>query len=57
MHNECSVQKYKETKAETRVQYGRSSSILSFDEAQREREREGCAYVAMTEDVLCCDSG
>lgn len=44
LHNECSVQKYKETKAKTQV-VCRRSSMLSFDEAQREREY---AYVAMT---------
>lgn len=54
MHNECSVQEYKETNAERWVQNGRTS-IRSFDltwtERQRERERE------IVEDIFCCDSG
>lgn len=37
MHNECSAQKYKETKAKIWVQYGRFS-ILSFDETEREKD-------------------
>lgn len=51
MHNECSVQKYKETKAKTQAKYG-CSSMLSFDETERDASDK-----AMIEDVLCCDSG
>lgn len=57
MHNECSVQKYKETKARTQVKYGRSS-VPCFDETERAREGErDVVDKAVTENVLCCDSG
>lgn len=52
MHNECSVQEYKETNAERRVQNGHAS-IRSFDLPRTEKRGRESEVV---EDIFCCDS-